>query len=79
MDKATPEMKAPADSKMQPPTEAMDKATPTMKSGDADTAGASPANKPGGAPGTSMQTWDQSYDSTKAQEEQLKSGGTKKK
>ena len=31
-----------------------------------------------GSRSTSMQTWDQSYDSTKAQEEQLKSGGVSK-
>ena len=37
MDKATPDMKAPADTKEQPPAAIMDKATPPMKPGDAKT------------------------------------------
>ena len=71
MDAVTPEMKGPGKGE-HPPTEVMDKATPTMK-GDSSAPAAS-AN----AGGTSMDTWNSSYDSTRAQEEQLKAGGTKK-
>jgi hypothetical protein len=71
MDAVTPEMKGPGKGE-HPPTEAMDKATPTMK-GDSSAPAAS-AN----AGSTSMDTWNSSYDSTRAQEEQLKAGGTKK-
>src|SRR5438105_4268369 len=51
----------------------------TTKSGE--TSDRTPKNKGAATSETgsgSMQTWDQSYDSTKAQEEQLKSGGTSK-
>jgi hypothetical protein len=70
MDAVTPEMKGPGKGE-HPPTEAMDKATPTMK-GDSSTPSAS------ASPGTTMDTWNSSYDSTRAQEEQLKTGGAKK-
>jgi hypothetical protein len=70
MDAVTPEMKGPGKGE-HPPTEAMDKATPTMK-------GDSSAPATSASPGTSMDTWNSSYDSTRAQEEQLKAGGTKK-
>src|SRR4030088_434900 len=52
----------------------------TTKSGE--TSDRTPKNKGAssemGSGSTTMQTWDQSYDSTKAQEEQLKGGGASK-